>query len=161
MSIDSFDRLMEIQPRKPRRAVLSDSSRMYRCMTLVFIVCSALLVFVHSLSCCLTPVISRIKPCSLFLGELISYSYNPVSSTTLLLLLPFHNDLLHYLRSRRTPPYACCSCSPSCGVQHAGNNRTCHIRQHIRQRERFAQQRRMLKRGERPRNAIPQIPHVR
>ena len=150
---------MEIQPQKPRRAVLSDPSRMYRCMTLVFIVCSALLALVHCLSCCLAPVISRIKPCLLLLGELISYSCNPVTSTTLLLLLPFHNDLPHYLCSRRTPPYTCCSCSPSCGVQHTGNNRTCHIRQHIRQCERFAQQRRMLKRGERPRDPIP-VPNV-
>src|SRR6266705_88700 len=129
---------------------------MYHCMTLVFIACSATLVLVHRLSCCFTPIVSRIKLCMFFLGELISY--NPVTPTIPLLLLLFHNDvlILHYLCSR-TPPYACCSCSSARGVQHAGNNRACHIRLHVRQPERLAQQRRMLKRGERSRDKIPDV----
>ena len=133
---------------------------MYHRMTLVFVVCFARGHWsLYTASLAASP---RIKPCMLFLGDLISY--NPVTSTIPLLLLLFHNDLLllHYLCSR-TPPHSCCSCSSACGSQHPVNNRACNIRQHVRQRKRLAQWRRMLKRGERSRNTIPDIrrsPHL-
>ena len=125
---------------------------MYHRMPLIFIACSGLFVLVHCLSCCLTPIVSRINPCMHFSGSSSQPSdfYKP----QLLFLFLFHDDILHYLCSR-TPPHACCSCSSACGSQHAVNNR--HIRQHVRQHERLVQRCRMLKRGERSRDRIPDV----